>query len=624
MHANELSFVPLLIVIALSFAVPVVLSPVRRFGIPVIVGEIIAGMLIGQSGFDLVQQEPVLEVLSVFGFAYLMFCSGLEMDFSQIPRQPHGGLRSVGGIRRAARNPFFLGTLMFLTTAACSLAAGWYVSQLGLIDNPWLMALILSTTSLGVVAPVLKERGMMESRYGQTLLVCALIADFATIMLISGYVLARRGGSGFEPMLVLLLILAFVVAWQLASRLGDHPPLQRLMHWVSSATSQIQVRGSLAIALIFIGLAETLGIEVILGAFLAGVIVSLLAGNRTSALKEKLEAIGYGFFIPVFFIMVGVRFDLPALLGSGPGLMLVALLVVIAFGTKLLGGLVFRLGYSWRETFAASTLLSARLSLIIAVATIGRQIGAIGPDLEAALILTAIITCLISPVVFARILPREKLEQPLTLVAGNGEDADALTMRLRRQTSSVAHVTDLPDAPVWEITDSPPEALVASLHDAGVDQARAVVAMADSDADNLWICKIARHVHGVRDIVSWVHDPDLNPSFAAAEAQIINPSNFRVLLLESLLTTGQAKLSADETRRAKRGTRVVKLRNFWLREQTLGAIALEPEVRVQSIERGDEVIFPGPDTVLHANDRITLAGKGEALSDVARRFSKRF
>ncbi|NNC24353.1 hypothetical protein HKX42_00675 [Salinisphaera sp. USBA-960] len=623
MHANDLSFVPLLIVIAISFAVPVLLSPVRRFGIPVIVGEIIAGIIVGQSGFGLVYEEPVLEVLSVFGFAYLMFCCGLEMDFSQVGGHSRDGLRSVGGFRRLVRNPFFLGVLVFVATALCSLLAGLYIWHLGLIDNPWLMALILSTTSLGVVAPVLKERGLMASRYGQTLLMCSLVADFATITLISTYVLIRRNGLSTEPLLILLLILAFVVAWQLASRFANHPPLQKLLAWLSTATSQIQVRGSLAIALVFIGLAQSLGIESILGAFLAGVIVALLAGDHGSVLKEKLEAIGYGFFIPVFFVMVGVRFDLPALLQSGEALELVILLVAIAFSVKLVGGLVLRLAHGWRETLAASTLLSARLSLIIAVATIGREIGAIGPELEAALVLTAIVTCFVSPVAFARILPREKIPAPLTLVVGSNDDATALTERLTRQSLRVQQVTDLPNAPIDQITQTPPSALVTTLRAANIQDAQAVVVMADSDTDNLQVCKIAHHIHGVRDIVAWVRDPTFNARFAAAEARVINPSNFRVLLLESLLTTGQARLAANADGGDRR-TRVVKLRNFWLREQALRAIHMTPDVYVQSIERDGEVIFPGPDTVLHANDRLTLAGPAASLDETARRFARRF
>lgn len=138
---------------------------------------------------------------------------------------------------------------------------------------------------------MLKERGLIEVAYGQALLVAALIADFATILLVSGYAMLRVGAT-VDLLLILVLLVVFAAVWRLAERARSNPPARRLMHALSSATSQIRVRGSMALALIFIALAESLGIENILGAFLAGSIVSLLSGSESSVLREKLDAIG--------------------------------------------------------------------------------------------------------------------------------------------------------------------------------------------------------------------------------------------------------------------------------------------------------------------------------------------
>jgi len=622
MHDADLSFVPLLIVVALSFLVPVALSPIRRFGIPVIVGEIAAGMLVGQSGLDLVQSGAVLEVLSVFGFAYLMFLSGLEMDFSQLPQRRT--LQASSRIQRLVRNPFTLGTLMFLVTGACSVVAGFYLQHLGVVDSPWLMALILSTTSLGVVAPVLKERGLLANRYGQSILVCALIADFVTILLISIYVMLRSEGLSLEIFLVLVLILSFLIAYQLAARFRQNAPAQKLMHFLSTATSQIRVRGSFAVALVFIALAESLGIENILGAFLAGVIISLLSGGQSSILREKLDAIGYGFFIPIFFIMVGVNFDLPALMASGSALQLVAVLTGIAFAVKLIGGLVFKLAYSWQETLAASTLLSARLSLIIAVATIGRQIGAISPALEAAIILVAIVTCLGAPVLFTRLVPLSPESRGHILVVGGGQDAKALVSRLKRLELDVAAVTDLPSEHEHDSADrpaAPPKAMVKRLREAGIEEASAVVAMEEHDVDSLYVCRVARDIHAVRNIVAWVQDPRMNRRFVDAGARVINPSNSKLLILESFVLSGEATtLTQDED--LSQDVRVVKLRNRWLRDLRLREVGLPDGVSVLRIERAGEVIVPGMDSVSRANDMFTLAGDAELVDQAARRLAR--
>ena len=625
MHESDLSFVPLLIVIALSFLVPLALSPVRRLGIPVIVGEIVAGIVVGKSGLGLVSEGPVLEVLSVFGFAYLMFLSGLEIDFTQIPSRR--GLRAGSRLQRTVRNPFAVGIAMFLLTGVGSVLAGFWLRHVGLVDNPWLMALILSTTSLGVVAPVLKERGLIGLRYGQTILVCALIADFVTILLISSYVILRSKGVTLELFLVLVLVLIFLGAYRIAARVRENVPAQRLMRLLSSATSQIRVRGSLALALVFIALAEGLGIENILGAFLAGVIVSLLAGSQSSFLREKLDAIGYGLFIPIFFITVGVNFDLPALLASGSALELVLLLTAVAFGVKLLGGLVFRLAYGWRETFAASTLLSSRLSLIIAVATIGMEIGAISPAMDAAIILVAIITCMISPVLFSKLLPASYEARERVLVAGDDADAESLTRRLRHQNLEATQVTGLPDHETegagGERPAAPPQAMVRDLREAGIEQATALVAMQADDERNLHVCRIARELHAVRNVVAWVRDPDRNRRFLDLGVRVINPANSKLLILEGMVLSAEAFAPEPEAE-ADQDVRAVKLHNRLLANQPLRNLALPEGVSVLRIQRRDTVLVPGRDTVVRANDILTLAGDAEPVDAAARRLTRRW
>ena len=131
MHQADFSFIPLLIVTALAFLVPVLLSPIKRYGIPVVVGEIIAGIIFGHSGFNLIQTDVVLQVLSVFGFAYLMFLSGLEINFSETAASRRGL-----GRHRLVRNPFFVGAVMFAISAVLSLAAGFELMRQGLTRIP--------------------------------------------------------------------------------------------------------------------------------------------------------------------------------------------------------------------------------------------------------------------------------------------------------------------------------------------------------------------------------------------------------------------------------------------------------------------------------------------------------
>lgn len=624
MH-EEISFIPLLVVTGLAFLVPLVLSRVKGLVIPVVVGEIIAGMIVGKSGLGLVEDNFVLEVLSVLGFAYLMFLSGLELDFFNVLSIETKADAST--LRRWISNPVVVGTALFGLTLSGSTVAAFFLRSRGLISDPWIMALILSTTSLGVVVPVLKERGLTRDRYGQFILVSSLVADFASILLISVYVLLRSHGLTVEVLLVLVLFVAFVAVYRLAAQLQRHLPAERLIEELSSATSQIRLRGSFALALVFIALAESLGIENILGAFLAGVIVSLLSRGEGSILREKLDAVGYGFFIPIFFIMVGVGFDLPALLGSPSALLLVPLLIGIAYAVKLLPALLYRFSYPWRETIAAGTLLSSRLSLIIAAAAIGLGLGAISEAVNSAIILVAVITCTLSPVVFNRLVSERVKERDRVIVAGSRKSAALLTGRLRDHGLDAFLICGDIDQHQQALAMGIPsvcrpcDSLPNSLREAGIDKATVVVAMEENDEDNLRICRMARQVYGVENTVSWVRDPSQNDRFRKLGVRVVNPAYSTVLIMESMALSPDAfSMTADVDE--AREVREVKLQNRDLIGRRLSDLMLPGDVIVLMLERRGDILIPDRETALRANDIVTLVGTDGDVDAAARLFTR--
>ncbi len=620
MHDAHFSFIPLLVVVALAFLVPVLLSPIKRFGIPVVVGEIVAGIIFGRSGFDVIKTGIVLQVLSVFGFAYLMFLSGLEINFSEAA----AGRRGLGR-RRLVRNPFFVGGTMFVLSAALSLLAGFELTRQGLVGDPWIMALILTTTSLGVVAPVLKERGLTANEYGQTILVSALLADFVTILLISAYVLYIGHGANSRVLLVLVLFAVFVAVYRIGARFKRHAPARRIMQALSTATAQIRVRAAFAVALVFMALSESLGIANILGAFLAGVIISLLSGGGgASMLREKLDAIGYGFFIPIFFIMVGVKFDLAALLGSRTTLLLVPILIGLAYAVKFASVLVMGIGYRWRETFAAGALLSARLSFIVAVATIGLEMGVISEAVNSAIILVSVVTCTLSPILFSLMLPRKHRAGDQVFIVGARPEAESLAQRLKSHDLDVALVKDLklPGAAEGAGEDSRAN-LLERMREAGMADAAAVVVMAEDGADNLNIARLAREVFATRDVIAWVGNPADNSRFREAGVRIVNPQYSTLLMLEGLVIN-PAALSVGADPGEDQDVQVVKLQNQLLVGRQIKQFGLPASVRVLRIERGDASLVPEMTTVLQANDTLTLSGEKSELDACARLFARRW
>ena len=268
--------------------VPILANRLRRIAVPIVVGEILAGILIGRSGLDLVEPSAILTFLQEFGFTFLMFLSGLEMDIgSLVDRAKSSGLGRRGPLPLALAT--LAGTIGLATLAAFGLTG------FALIESPILVGLILSTTSLGVVVPVLKERGLLRSEFGQYTLTAASIADMVTLLLLTVAIAIRSQGLTFDLLLIPLLLLIFVLAARIARRFSSLEFLPRVLDELSSATAQIRVRAAFALMVAWVVLAEALGVEVILGAFLAGAIAGLIGDPDQDNARAKLDGIGYGF-----------------------------------------------------------------------------------------------------------------------------------------------------------------------------------------------------------------------------------------------------------------------------------------------------------------------------------------
>ena len=392
------SFAPLLIVMALAAVIPLVSDRLKILPVPVIVGEILAGILLGESGLGVIQESAYLTFLADFGFVYLMFLSGLEIDFSTLRARDAGG--RVGG---ALDNPLILGLVVFVGTVVLAFLISLLLGAAGLVKNPLIMALILSTTSVGVVVPVLRDSGLIARPFGQSVLLGALVADFSTMILITAAIAAAAGGVTPELLLILALFVAFFGVWRLGALLR-RGCWRAAVHTPRAAAAETRTRLAFALMVFFVVLlSQWVGAEVILGAFLAGAAISLISHRESRNLEEKLSAIGFGFLIPIFFIHTGASFELGQITGSPEGLLLVPLLLVAAYAVKMLPSLLFARLYGLRGALSAGLLLSSRLSLIIAAAAIGVEVGAVSEAVAAATILVAVFTCTLSPILFAKV-----------------------------------------------------------------------------------------------------------------------------------------------------------------------------------------------------------------------------
>ena len=370
-------YILLLVIAVFAFIIPILSG---RIGIPAVVGEIVCGILLGLLGFSIEGEGMVvIDFLASFGLIFLMFLVGLEIDFSKV--EVHGA------------KLFIIGTFVFIVTLGISI---FLTHQLG---YGFYLALILSTTSVGLIVPTLRELGLLKSEFGQTILISAFIADFTTMLLLTVYTIQFKKGITGELFLIALVFILFFAVYYVGKLAIWHYP-ERLSAWFKSdQPSEMGVRAAFALLLVFVAISEVANVEAILGAFLAGVMFSILFRGGT-VLEQKLFGIGYGFLIPIFFISVGMQFDLGAL--AGGGIYLVPILLVIAFVVKIVPSLLFLVRYSVKDSISAGVLLSSRLSLIIAMAAVGLELGLIDTTMESAIILLAIITCIICPTIFRK------------------------------------------------------------------------------------------------------------------------------------------------------------------------------------------------------------------------------
>lgn len=381
MHLNQALS---LMIIAMAAALLPTIS--HRLRIPPVVAEILFGVFIGKSFLDLTFSGEWLPFLANLGFLMLMFLAGAEIDFSMLEKQHPSQLILYG--------------IIFITTLVLA-----YVFSLAL-GHAFFLALILSTTSLGLVVPILRDVRITKTPIGQSILISATLADFLTFFGITFYVLFKKHGITWHFVTPIPAFIFFgLLLWAARLWVWWHPEKAGSLLGTSDP-SELGVRFCMALLFVFVALSELVGVEPVLGAFMGGCLLSFVFREK-KLLEEKLTALSYGFLIPFFFIYVGIQFDLRNILDKNQ-LVFTAKLLVAALIVKIIPSLLLVIKkFSWKAALKGGILLSARLSLIIAAASIGLQEGFISHQLKDSIVLLAIITSVLPPAIFKHAFGRE-------------------------------------------------------------------------------------------------------------------------------------------------------------------------------------------------------------------------
>jgi Kef-type K+ transport system membrane component KefB/Trk K+ transport system NAD-binding subunit len=424
-------YFPLLVVAAIAWGTPILLSVFKLQKVPSVIVEILLGYFVGRYLLNSIDHESfrILEYFALTGFIFLMFLSGLEIDVDDIlvtlPRKRLNYIRFI-------KNPLLVGIVYFLLSIILAYSGTLLLSNLINIPHIWYFSLIMVTTSVGIVLPVLKDRGEIKNRYGQMLIIAAAIADIFSIILFTFTAFIIKNGVQAKLFYILGLFFIFIIFYSLGNKLKHIPILKKLLFQLSHAASQIGIRSSILLIMLFVVFAQFIGEEaVLLGAFLIGLVMSTMLHHDRSVILLKLDGMGYGFFIPVFFIMVGVEFDPKALMEFDQSLIwFLALLLVTLFAIKVIPALLWRQLFGTRKAMAGGFLMSSRLSLIIAASAIGLEMGVITAGINASFIIMAIITCFISPVIFNWLNPQNLLVGEKTYIVGGSSTGVLLARRM--------------------------------------------------------------------------------------------------------------------------------------------------------------------------------------------------
>lgn len=389
----------LLVVLASAFASLVATTLGPRVAVPVVVIELLLGIIIGPDVLSLAAPSDLIRFMGDLGLGLLFFFAGYEIDFARISGAP---LR--------------LGVAGWVLSMAIAYGLGGALAAAGIVLSLVYTGSAMATTAIGTLIPILDDAGEMSSRFGTYLLGAGAVGEFGPIVVIT---LALSSTDPFKSALILVAFVALsVVAALTAVRwvpLGWNA-LQRTLE----SSSQLAVRLAVVLVFALLTLASRLGLDVLLGGFAAGIIVRLaLRGREVYIFESKLTAIGYGFLIPFFFIVSGMEFDLHALTAtpSGPAkLVLFLALFLVVRGAPAL--LLYGRALPVRDRIALGFFSATQLPLVVAITTIALSAGKMRPSTASALVGAAMLSTLIFPLVGLRLRAGRR--------AGDVDDAAAL------------------------------------------------------------------------------------------------------------------------------------------------------------------------------------------------------
>jgi len=387
----ELSLGTVLVVAVIALAAPLLVQLAPPLRLPAVVVEIVLGIVVGPSGFDWVEVDVPTEVLALFGLGFLLFLAGLEID----PRRLRSAAVRVG--------------LALLVSLGLALVAGFGVELVRETTSPLFVAIALLSTSLGLVVPVLRDAGETNTELGQLVLAGASAGEFGSIVLVSLFFSQESSSTEATAFLLAAFAVLAVVIGLALTGVGRSIRVSATLGRLEETTAQLGVRVAVVLLAVFFVLAADLGLETILGAFVAGALLRVIDRDERlihERFRAKVEAIGYGFLVPVFFVSSGLKFDADALFAEPKHLALVPAFLVALLVVRGLPALLYRPIVGTRRAIAAGLLQATSLTFLVVAAHLGRELDVFDAATGSALLAAGLLSVVLFPPVALALLSR--------------------------------------------------------------------------------------------------------------------------------------------------------------------------------------------------------------------------
>jgi Kef-type K+ transport system membrane component KefB/Trk K+ transport system NAD-binding subunit len=615
----DFNFVPLLFVTAIAWLIPMLLTLFKVDKVPSVLLEIISGYVAGIFLMKYVDQDSmlVLNFLALSGLIWIMFLSGLEIDINSILASFPKKIR-MGNI---ATNPLLAGITHYLMCLAISLFGTWLISFYVDIPNVWFFSLIPTTTFMGIVYPVLKTRGETKTYYGQTLITTSAVADIFSITLVTISCLYLKFGFHYELFLVIAFFLLFIVLYMIGKKFMSGI-LKKITFKKAHAATQLSMRGAIALVLLFVTVSQFVGGEVvILGAFLSGLLMSFFMSKERSILIIKLEGMGFGFFIPAFFIMVGAKFDPGSLKEYGNSIYIfLVLLVALFYAVKMIPSLIWVRKFGKRLSVAAGFLLAAHLGLVIAASSVGLKLGAITPGANASFIIMVVITCFASPLLYNQVNRKKEYSDDHTIIIG-GSSVGVLLSRRLKMLGKASLIIEIDSERFKEIRSNGLDIFQGDGLDPEVYKKVSlkpncyVVVITANEAMDLRICEMLRKELHHERIISIPGNSQIEARMLRLGVHILDARRVVASTIENLILqpgTGNSLIESYENFSVED----VLVLNHDIEGKRIMDIPLPKDAMIMLLNRGTDKFVPHGDTYMKTGDVITIFGTGSAIDDI--------